>query len=416
MVVFKFGGASVKDAESVRNVAAIINRYGYNGLMVVVSAIGKTTNALEEIATRSFRGEDASVQIENLKTRHITLASELFGEKDPVFEAIGNLIAEIYWAVEDEQKYDYDFFYDQVVSVGELLSTLIVSSYLKKCGIPVQYLDARDLIRTDNCYREANVDWVTTSKLIKDTIRDTSACYLTQGFIAGTSENFTTTLGREGSDYSAAILAYCIDATQLTIWKDVPGVLNANPGEKPDAVLLPSLSYSDATELAYYGATVIHPKTIKPLQNKKIQLLVKSFNDPEKPGTEIIEQELRQSIPTFIFKRDQTLISLMPRDFSFVVENHLSEIFRQLALHRIKVNLMQNSALNFSICVTAEKERLRHFVEVMEDSYRVLFNENCLLITIRNYSEEHIQEYVTNKELLLEQRSRTTAQLVLRDL
>lgn len=418
MKVFKFGGASVKDAEGVRNVAAIISANLNESPFIVVSAMGKVTNALEEICNSYYQKKENTQQlIETLKQKHFDIAASLIPEDDPVFDDLENIFAELYWAVEEEQIKTYDYEYDQIVSAGEMLSTRIVAAYLNHIGIPVQWLDARDLIRTDETFREGNVDWEFSANKIlaawNDLQRSNSgACILTQGFIGGTSDNFTTTLGREGSDYSAAIFAHCLNAEEVIIWKDVPGVLNADPKEFPEAILLNEISYYDAIELAYFGATVIHPKTLKPLQNKNIPLRVKSFLHPDLPGTVIGKDDFKNTVPTFIFKKNQVLISISPRDFSFIIEENIRDIFEQLSQRRIKVNLMQNSALKFSLCVNESNGKLREFIDVLRQRYKVLYNADCELITIRNYTEELSKKLSNKRQILVEQKSRNTIQMI----
>jgi aspartate kinase len=423
MKVFKFGGASVVDAQGVRNVANIIKQNSQDSICIVVSAMGKTTNALEEIfKAYYYKTGEAPILLEALKQKHHDLVRELFpNEHNLVEDELEDIFAELYWAIEETQIKSYDYEYDQIVSQGEFISTRIVSAYLNASQIKTQWLDARDLIRTDNTYREGHVDWIFTQdsvdRLITKNLNSlTPQFFLTQGFIGGTSENYTTTLGREGSDYTAAILAYCLQAKDVTIWKDVPGVLNADPRDFPEAQLLSALSYYDAIELAYYGATVIHPKTIKPLQNKNIPLFVKSFINPEAPGTCIKEDELRQDIPTYIFKKQQILISVSPRDFSFILEENLRDLFELFSQNRAHVNLMQNSALSFSVCVTIDQTRLISLMQELDKKYKVKYNEQCELITIRNYSDELANQLIGNRPILLEQKSRHTLQVVLKEI
>jgi aspartate kinase len=423
MKVFKFGGASVVDAQGVRNVANIIKQNSQESICIVVSAMGKTTNALEEIFKAYFyKTGEAPNLLETLKQKHHALVRELFpNERNQVEDELEDIFAELYWAIEETQIKSYDYEYDQIVSQGEFISTRIVAAFLNASQIETHWLDARDLIRTDNTYREGNVDWIFTQKSIDDLILkkltpQTPQFFLTQGFIGGTSENYTTTLGREGSDYTAAILAYCLNAKDVTIWKDVPGVLNADPRDFPQAQLLSALSYYDAIELAYYGATVIHPKTIKPLQNKNIPLFVKSFVNPDAPGTCIKEDELRQEIPTYIFKKQQILISVSPRDFSFILEENLRDLFELFSQNRAHVNLMQNSALSFSVCVTIDQTRLLSLIQELDKKYKVKYNEHCELITIRNYSDELANQLIGNRPVLLEQKSRQTLQVVLKEI
>lgn len=419
MKVFKFGGASVKDAEGVKNVASIVKQFLHDKPIVVVSAMGKVTNALEEICKAFvFKTGNTNELLESLKKFHFNIAQNLLPANDKVFDELENIFAELYWAVEEEQIKSYDYEYDQIVSAGEMLSTRIVSAYLKSQGLPVVWLDARDLIRTDEAFREGNVDWAFTAQKINSTWQDIqqknpNSIILTQGFIGGTSDNFTTTLGREGSDYSAAIIAHCLNADEVIIWKDVPGVLNADPKVFHDAVLLSEISYYDAIELAYFGATVIHPKTLKPLQNKNIPLRVKSFINPDLPGTVIGKDDYKNTIPTFIFKKNQVLISISPRDFSFILEENIRDIFEQLAARRIKVNLMQNSALKFSLCINDDNGKLKDFIEVLSQRYKVLYNSNCELVTIRNYTDDLAKKLSENRQILVEQKSRNTLQMVI---
>lgn len=423
MKVFKFGGASVVDSQGVRNVANIIQHYKSESICIVVSAMGKTTNALEAIfKAYYFKTGEAQELLEKLKVSHMHLVSELFPNHHHILEGeLEDIFAEIYWAIEETQIKSYDYEYDQIVSQGEFISTRIVAAFLNTSQIETQWLDARDLIRTDNTYREGNVDWGFTQLAIDENIltkiqSSEPKYFLTQGFIGGTSENYTTTLGREGSDYTASILAYCLNAKDVTIWKDVPGVLNADPRDFPQAQLLQALSYYDAIELAYYGATVIHPKTIKPLQNKNIPLIVKSFFHPDAAGTVISKDELHQEIPTYIFKKQQILISVSSRDFSFILEENLRDLFELFSQNRAHVNLMQNSALSFSVCVTIDQMRLSDLIEELDKKYKVKYNEHCELITIRNYSDELANQLIGNRFVLLEQKSRHTLQVVLKEI
>lgn len=419
MKVFKFGGASVKDASGVKNVASIVKQFIDEKPIIVVSAMGKVTNALEEICKSFvFKTGNTNELLESLKKFHFDIALDLLPFNDNVFDDLENIFAELYWAVEEEQIKSYDYEYDQIVSAGEMLSTRIVAAYLKSLGLSVVWLDARDLIRTDDTFREGNVDWDFTKQKIQSTWQEIQSKYpnsiiLTQGFIGGTSDNFTTTLGREGSDYSAAILAHCLNAEEVIIWKDVPGVLNADPKVFPDAVLLSEISYYDAIELAYFGATVIHPKTLKPLQNKNIPLRVKSFINPSLPGTVIGKDDFKNTVPTFIFKNNQVLVSISPRDFSFMIEENIRDIFEQLAARRIKVNLMQNSALKFSLCINEDNGKLKEFIEVLSQRYKILYNNNCELVTIRNYTDDLAKKLSDGRQILVEQKSRNTLQMVI---
>ncbi|HRH62124.1 MAG TPA: aspartate kinase [Bacteroidia bacterium] len=417
MRVFKFGGASVKDAAAVKNVAAILRLFPNEKLVVVISAMGKTTNALERITEATFTNRAAiETLIAEIKKYHYSILEELFEDRSSqVYDEIANAFVELDWATEDEPTMNYDQAYDQIVSVGEIISTKIVSAYLTSVGINNRWQDARDFICTDNTYREGKVDWNATEMKAKEKLQFTTEnIVVTQGFIGSTSENFTTTLGREGSDYTASIIAYTMNAEDVTIWKDVPGVLNADPKYFEDTVMLSQLSYQDAIELTYYGATVIHPKTIKPLQNKSIPLRVKSFLAPNNQGTVIDSNATHNAVPCFIFKTEQMLISISPKDFSFIVEENLSQLFSVFASCNLKINLMQNSAISFSICVDNNEHKAEQLIEKLKQEYRVLFNEKLELITIRNYDQATIDRVSKGKIVILEQKSRTTIQLVVK--
>jgi aspartate kinase len=423
MIVFKFGGASVKDADAVRNVCNIIRGYESNQLVVVVSAMGKTTNALELVVQARFSANDiptAKQYLQVVRDFHHKIAAELFVDKsNPVFDRMNNVFVEIEWCLDDDISKGYDFIYDQVVSSGELLSTIIVHEYLQSQGLRFAFSDARDLIRTDNHYREGRVQWEETVSKTTAQVKGMFAAghtgVITQGFIGCTSENYTTTLGREGSDYTASILAYCLDAKSVYIWKDVPGVLNADPKHFPNAQKLESMSYHDAIELAYFGASVIHPKTIKPLENKGIPLHVKSFVDPKLSGTVIgKDYQTKPLVPSYIFKDNQMLVSISAKDFSFIAEDHLSTIFSLFAQANVKINLMQNSAISFSVCIDNDSRKVPDLLETLKSRFKILYNEGLQLYTVRHYYSSTIESLTHGKEVLLEQRSRLTAQLVLR--
>lgn len=425
MKVFKFGGASVKSAEAVRNVANILRRFPNESIIVVVSAMGKTTNALEALTDAYFYGKGNAVQLlEDIKKFHFDIIGQLFPDKSHVvYNEISNTFVELDWAIEDEPTHAYNHEYDQIVSIGEVLSTKIVSAYLNEAGVANKWLDVRDLIQTDNSYREGKVDWDLTQSRVNEILlpylnggSPEGRIVLTQGFLGGTSENFTTTLGREGSDYTAAILAYTTNASEVTIWKDVPGVLNADPKYFDETKRIDQISYYDAIELAYYGATVIHPKTIKPLQNKKIPLYVRSFLHPGETGTVINDIQAPLPVPSFIFKVNQVLISISPKDFSFIVEENLSNIFKLFHELQVKVNMMQNSAISFSISVDNDERKVPELIRVLQDDFRVLYNENLELVTIRYYDQATIDRVTTGKQVLLEQKSRHTVQLVVRNI
>lgn len=423
--VFKFGGASVKDAEGVKNLAEILKTESESfdneadKLVVVVSAMGKTTNLLERLLVHFFNEHPAENPfLEEAKAFHFGIASQLFSDPaHPVFDEISNLFVEIEWVLEDGPVDGFDFTYDQLVSIGELLSTTLISHYLNSQGMVNTWVDARNYIATDNQYREANVDWEKTEKLIGTGFPPLleKGWIVTQGFIGSTSENFTTTLGREGSDYSAAIFAACLGATQVCIWKDVPGVLNADPKWFAQTELIPELSYLDAIELTYYGATVIHPKTIKPLQNKGIDLYVRSFLDSRSQGTRIGNKTQKSPLASFIFKVDQVLLSIMPRDFSFIVEDNLSHIFHLFHSHRVKINMMHNSAVSFSVSVDNQPAYIQGLVEALENDFQVRVQEQLELITIRYYDQQTIDRVLVEKEVIMELRDRDTCQLLVKN-
>lgn len=417
--VFKFGGASLKDAAAVQNVARILQEYKNQPLAIVVSAMGKTTNALEQVNSAHYeRTGKAFEYLDQVKQQHYDLMQQLFEEGDDVFTTVSDAFVEIEWAIEDDPHEDFGYNYDQIVSVGELVSSKIVSAYLNKVGLPTAWLDARDIIRTDNRYREAWVDWgVTTDNAnrIAQPLINEQQFVLTQGFIGSTSENFTTTLGREGSDYTAAIFSYCLDAVSMSIWKDVAGVLTADPRLFDHVIKLDRLSYKEAIEMTYYGAKVIHPKTIKPLQNKNIPLYVKSFVDPTGSGTFISDEVDDRYPPMIAVEQQQALLHISTRDFSFVAEHHLRHLFNQIAEYRLQVNMMQNTAISFSICVNDVDERVAQFSQRIEEDFRVVIQRGLELITVRHFNVQTIDSLKANKMLLLEQRLRKTVQMVVKD-
>lgn len=416
MLVFKFGGASVKDAAGVVNLSNIVKKYQGQKLLIVVSAMGKTTNALEKLTKAYINGsDDLHAVFDEIKDYHFDIARELFAANHPVFDDVANAFVEIDWMVEDEPHADHDFIYDQIVSIGELVSTRIVAAYLNQTGVKTQWLDVRSYVHTDNNYREGNVNWDKTRTSIGQEIPAllNKSIVVTQGFLGGTSENFTTTLGREGSDYTASIFASCLNAESVTTWKDVPGILNADPKHFTDTVKFNELSYAEAIEMTYYGASVIHPKTIKPLQNANIPLLVKSFNDPAAEGTIIKESaEMHFDKPVIILKQNQVLLSISARDYSFISEVHLSEIFRLFAQNNIKANIMQTSALSFSVCFDLNQERFEKLLAGFSQDFKVKYNSDLTLITVRHYKLYDLKGLVENRSLLLEQVSRNTAQMV----
>ncbi len=420
MLVFKFGGASVKSADAVKNVGKILERYPDDEIAIVISAMGKTTNGLEVVTDHYFnkRRKEMKKSLDDLKNYHISIIEKLFNDpEDNIFKEVDGLFEEIEARLSKPHTLNYDFDYDQIVSYGEILSTVIISAWLNNAGIENRWMDIRKYLKSDNNWREARIDWELSTKMIKHAFhfRDTRL-YITQGFIASTINDMTTTLGREGSDFTAGILAHILKADSVTIWKDVPGVLNADPKWFDDTVKLEKISYLDAIELAYYGATVIHPKTIKPLQNRNINLFVKSFLEPEKEGTLVGNLLYEKLVPSFIFKMHQVLIRISPLDFSFIAENNLQVIFGYLAKYGIRINLMQNSAVSFQICLTNNKKKVRDFIDDLEQDFRVSYETGLELITIRYYDQSTIDRVMINKELILEQRYKQNIQLVVRDL
>jgi aspartate kinase len=418
MLVFKFGGASVKDAAGVVNLGKVVNQYNHNKLLIVVSAMGKTTNSLEKLTKAYFnQTEDVHDIYEEIKQYHYHILSEIFDSNAAIFDEVANTFVEIDWMLEDEPQDDYDFIYDQIVSVGELVSTRIINAYLNKIGLKSQWLDVRGYIHTDNTYREGIVQWTKTKEsIVKDIpVLLEKSIMVTQGFLGGTSENFTTTLGREGSDYTASILASCLGAESVTTWKDVPGILNADPKLFKDTIKFDELPYSEAIEMTYYGASVIHPKTIKPLQNAKIPLLVKPFNDPTAAGTVIKENgHDHYAKPIIILKQNQVLLSLSAKDYAFISETHLSEIFNLFAQSHVKINMMQTSALSFTACFDEDEERLKKLLLAVSENFKAKYNNNLSLLTTRHYTPESLKKLTEGKVILLEQISRSTAQMVVR--
>lgn len=422
MKVFKFGGASVKNAEAVKNVAQILKRYAGEELIVVVSAMGKSTNALEKVVDARWNGNDElfTKLVNELEQFHLEIMHNLFdSESQPVFGQIENEFKLLALKINQPKSDNYDFEYDQIVSLGEVISTRIIAAYLQSNNLSTLWEDARRLIRTNNTYREGEVDWQKTDELIKTRLLTHFPAHqivITQGFLGHTAEGFTTTLGREGSDYTAGILAYVSHADSVTIWKDVPGMLNADPKWFDNTIKLDKISFKEAIELSYYGASVIHPKTVKPLQNKGIPLYVKSFLNPDAEGTVIQESDaFDHLVPSFIFKMDQVLISIMPKDFSFIVEKNLSSIFSLLDELGVKMNVMQNSALSFSLLVDRSKIDLANVINRLSEHFIVKYNDELELVTIRHYDQPTIERVTENKEILLEQKTRETVRIVMKD-
>lgn len=416
MKIFKFGGASVKDAAGVKNLVSVLEKVGYKDTLVVVSAMGKSTNALEEIIEQYFQDKTKTpAALLPLKEYHLQIVNDLFQEqKAEVVAVVHELFEELHTFLKSNKSPDYSFVYDQVVSFGELLSTTIIHYFLLNQGMDSFWLDARNCIKTDDYYRAANLNWELTQSNIQSQI-GTASLVITQGFIGSNSNNFTTTLGREGSDYSAAIFGYALNADSVTIWKDVPGVLNGDPREFQNTQLLHQISYREAIELAFYGASVIHPKTLQPLQRKEIPLFVKSFENPLESGTSVSKgKTLDPHIPCYIVKKDQVLIRLSSIDFSFIVEENISYIFGLLHEYQMPVELIQNSAISFSVCVNNKYKRLDELIMVLRSRFNVDVTEGVDLFTIRHFDTKASQ-FINQKgkQVLLEQRTSETAQFVI---
>lgn len=417
--VFKFGGASVRDAEAIRNVGRILQATAHRPLAVVISAMGKTTNALEGIIRAHYDShESLASRVNDLVTYHDEITRELLGpDAASTLESLSELWVQLQWVLEDDPHYNYDYEYDQVIVFGELASTRIVSGYLRQAGLEHVWLDARELIKTDDAYREARVDWKATQAAIDRILvpaLSASGLVITQGFIGSTAYNESTSLGREGSDFTAAILANALDATDVTVWKDVPGIMTADPKRFEKVVRLPEISYREAIEMTYFGAKVIHPKTIKPLQNKGIPMLVKPFDAPDQPGTSITSEESGFLPPIVVVESEQALLQIATKDYSFVAENHLSEIFSRLADLRIKVNTMRNTAVSFIVCVRNEPEKLARLMEALNPSFIVTLTENLELITVRHANQTILEQLQKGQEIFFEEKFGDTDQFVLR--
>ena len=414
MQVFKFGGASVKDANGIKNMVSVLQKVGHKNTLIVVSAMGKTTNALEEVVHNYFNNKkELQSSIQEIKKYHNAILLELFDDENiEAFKKTVLLFDELNGFLKSNKSPDYNFVYDQVVCYGELVSTTIISEYLNSIGIKNNWVDAREHIKTDSYYRRGNVNWEDTQSLITKNLNK-SVLNITQGFLGSDANNFTTTLGREGSDYTAAIYAYCLNASSVTIWKDVPGVLNADPRYFENAQLLNNISYREAIELAFYGASVIHPKTLQPLQQKEIPLFVKSFLEPEKPGTKVGKDlVLSPNIPCFIVKKNQVLISLSSLDFSYIVEENISEIFNLLHIHKMKVDVIQNSAISFSVCVDNIYNTLENLLLQLKAKFKVSYHDNVSLYTIRHYNTNVINQLEKGKTVLLKQLTQDTVQII----
>jgi aspartate kinase len=417
MRIFKFGGASVKDASGIKNVYDVLQKVGFDDVLLVVSAMGKTTNALE-VVVKDYFDKTASLQssIQDVKKYHNQILLDLFeDDKNSVFNAVSDLFVELEHFLSHNKSPNYNFVYDQIVSYGELLSTTILSHYMNYRDLKTTWIDVRNYIKTDATYRDAEVDWEQTQKNISK-IAKKKVLHITQGFLGSDDNGFTTTLGREGSDYTAAIFAYCLNAQSVTIWKDVPGVMNADPRYFDNAILLNQISCREAIELAFYGASVIHPKTLQPLQKKEIPLYVKSFFEPLLAGTKVSKgEDLEPYLPCYIVKKNQLLMSLSSVDFSFIMEENISEIFALLHEYKIKVNLIQNSAISFSVCIEDKFGNFQSLKNILSKKFKVSYNENVSLYTIRHFSDQAANIVEENKVVVLKQISRETMQIVTKE-
>ncbi len=417
MKIFKFGGASVKDADGIKNVYDVLQKAGYEDVLLVVSAMGKTTNALEVVIKNYFdKSPELSSSVQEIKKYHNQILLDLFEDDNhPVFASVNEQFSDLEYFLAHNKSPNYNFVYDQIVSYGELISTNILSHFMNFMNIKTQWLDVRNFVKTNANYRDAEVDWDLTQKNIAKNIAP-KILNITQGFLGSDENNFTTTLGREGSDYTAAIFAYCLNAESVTIWKDVPGVMNADPRYFENASLLNQISYREAIELAFYGASVIHPKTFQPLQKKEIPLFVKSFINPLLKGTSVSKGvDLEPYLPCFIVKRNQLLISLSSIDFSFIMEENISEIFGLFHEYKIKVNLIQNSAISFSVCVEDKFDNFKELNAILSKKFKVDSEENVTLYTIRHFNDAAAQTVEKDKTVLLKQVSRETMQIVTKE-
>jgi aspartate kinase len=413
MKIFKFGGASVKDSESIKNVIRILQSEGIENTLVVISAMGKMTNAFEEVIDAYYANkEDLSQKLSIIEDFHKTITNDLFDKEDSIYEEIDILLGELSWFLTRNTSRRYNYVYDQIICFGELLSTKIVSAYLLKTGILNTWFDVRNFIKTDSNYRDAKVDWELTKEIIGNKL-DASKLNITQGFIAANDTENTTTLGREGSDYTAGIFAYCLDADSVTIWKDVPGVLNADPRVFLETTLLAQISYEEAIEMAFYGASVIHPKTLQPLERKEIPLLVRSFINLEETGTRVTKgARLVPYTPCFIVKKNQILVSISALDFSFMVENNISYIFQKLHEYQLKVNLIQNSAISFSVCIDNKFNMFDAFYDELKSQFKIDVQKGVDLYTIRHFDEKAILDIEAKGKSLLTQVNKETSQIV----
>lgn len=416
MRVFKFGGASIKDANGVKNVANVLQQVGYEDVFLVVSAMGKMTNAFEKLVQAYCdKSNELDEILDEIKEYHLTIIDDLFeGKSTHIRNKIGVYFTKIESFFAENTSDDYDYIYDQLVSQAELISTTIVGKYLAKEGVQNTWIDVRNYIKTNDDYRDAKVNWANTEKKIKEAIVKNGTLYITQGFLGSSENGHTTTLGREGSDYTAGIFAYCLDAESVSVWKDVDGVLNADPRYFKEAQLLEQISYTEAIELAFYGASVIHPKTLQPLQKKEIPLYVKSFVNPKNEGTSVSRgQRIYPEMPCFIVKKDQILLSISSLDFSFIVERNISEIFSLLHEHKMKVNLIQNSAISFSVCLEDKYHNFDALLQELENKFKITYFKGVSLYTIRHFTKHAVSRIEKDNGVLLKQLNQETVQMVI---
>ncbi len=421
MKVFKFGGASLETIERIQQVGNIIQSFPGEKLLVVISAMGKTTNELEKVAQNFFmrKREIASQLLYNVERQHLAVAETLLGTKEhPLFTQLQQFFTEAEWTLGEKPLRPYDYYYDQIVGLGELLSTAIVSAYFNQAGITNVWLDVRDVFRTDDNFRDANIDWEVTQKQVNEKVLplfNAVDIVITQGFIGSTDQNESVTLGREGSDFSAAVFANLLNAESQTIWKDVEGLKNADPKIFPNTINIPEIAFNEVIEMAYYGAQVIHPKTIKPLQNKQIPLYVKCFLDKDLPGTVIREDaDNRKLPPIIVLKRNQVLITITSRDFGFITEDKISDIYEIFHANKIKINLTQNAAISFSCCIDNNPEKIELLIKALHGGFKISYNEGLELLTVRHYQNGLLEELTKGRKILLEQRSDSTVQLVMK--
>lgn len=414
MKVFKFGGASVNSVERIRNLAAIVKRFSSDQLVIIISAMGKVTNELEKVVETFYEGnKDESLALFGaVKQYHTGIARELLQLPDECLAQLNDFFTEVEWLLHDKPVREFDYYYDQVVCAGELMSTSIVSRFLSEAGTDNRWLDVRDMMRTDNNFRDANIDWEVTSERVRQHITPENRIYITQGFIGATDDNESTTLGREGSDYTAAIFANILDAESLSIWKDVEGVMNADPKLFPVTELIPELNFTEVIEMAFYGAQVIHPKTIKPLQNKGIPLHVKCFLDPSLPGTIIHDRPVRHLPPVIVVKNGQALLQLKSRDFSFVGEEPISLLYRLFGQTKTRPNLIQTGAISVQVCMDDRSEKIAMVAEQASTLFDVQVEKGLSLLTIRHYTPAIVEELTKGKSVVLTQSTKQTIQVL----